>query len=164
MDMKKLLTVDDYVEAWRLMDAGEGWIAYKKDVDYFCPPDVIGFDRDQMGGGVGGISDAELRLAGFLYAIQPRDSEPDLSDVIEFAKAEGIPVVESPTVPKSAPVEDMLTREHVLLDDPEVGDLWKHLRANDRLSYALFLRSLRRQGWTKKWIHLAVSGHIKPAT
>ncbi len=154
-DMKRLVNVDDYREAWRLEDAGDGWIAYREEVDYYCPPDVIGFDRDMEDGGVCGLSDTELKLCGFLFEIQPDRPKVDLRDAYEYAKRAGIRVEEGPTdMPLDPVTKDMLDHEPYLLKDSEAGGLWKHLRKNVRLEYALFVYSLHRQKWAGKWVKM----------
>ena len=152
-ELKKLANVDDYREAWRLGDAGDGWIAYREEVDYYCPPDVIGFDRDMADGGVCGLSDTELELSGFLFEIQPDRPEVDLRDAHEYARRAGIRVEEGPTdVPLDPVTKDMLDHEPYLLKDSEAGGLWKRLRKNARLEYALLVYGLHRQKWAGKWV------------
>ena len=137
MDIKKLLTVDDYEEAWRLQDARKGWITYRKDVDYFCPADMMGFDRDRVDGGVLGLSATESRLSGFLFAIQPESKEARFKDF-----------------PQSPTTKDMLSHETYLLEDAEAGNLWARLREEDRLLYALLVYCLHRQKWAKNWTRM----------
>ena len=153
--MKRLNTVDDYREAWCLQDAGNGWIAYRKELDYWCPSDVIGFDRDAMDGGVSSMSDTETHLAGFLYAIQPNKEEPDLSDMYEYAARKGLSIVgETGSCSRSPATADMLSHEAYLLEDAEAGDLWARLREENRLQYALLVFCLHRQKWAKKWVQM----------
>ena len=155
MNIKKLLTVDDYQEAWRMQDLGEGWIAYRKDVDFYCPPDVIGFDRERMDGGVGGLSDTETILSPFLIEIQSKTNKQDLSDVYEYAKKTGIQVTgKSATLPLSPMTKDMIDHEQYLLEDPEAGHLWLQLREKARMSYAVLVYSLHRQKWAKNWVQM----------
>jgi hypothetical protein len=155
MDTKKLVNADDYREAWRLQDAKEGWIAYREDADYYCPPDVIGFDGDQFDGGVSGVSDTELRLVGFLSAIQPNRVKADLNDVYAYAKRKGLTVEGGSTdLPLDLTTKDMLDHEPYVLEDPKVGELWKRLRNKDRLQYAMLLYGLHRQKWGANWVRM----------
>jgi hypothetical protein len=156
MSVKKLITVDDYREAWRLQDAGNGWITYRNEVDLYCPSDVIGFKRDLMDGGVGGLSETEKRLAGFLFELQPNRKRPDLGDTYEYARRKGYGIVGNPDeLPVSRMTRDILDHEHYLLKDSDTGRLWQHLRKHARFEYALLVYSLYRQRWAAKWVRLA---------
>jgi hypothetical protein len=108
-----------------------------------------------MDGGVGGMSDTETRLAGFLFAIQPDRKKPDLSDAIEYAKREGFRIVGDPDeFPVSPMTKDMLDHERYLLEDPDAGNLWRHLRKEARFEYALLLYCLYRQRWAAKLVKM----------
>jgi hypothetical protein len=152
--IKRLVSVEDYEEAWRSSDVGGWWITYQDDFDYLCAPGVTAFGDDIWDGGVG-VSQTELHLSDFLYAIQPHDEEPDLTDMYEFANTMGIPVVEGEPIGPGDTAKDMLEHEPHLLNHPAAGPIWHRLRQENRLLYATFVFSLHREGWAKKRVEMA---------
>jgi len=157
LEQMRLQTVDDYRAAWRCTDAGKGWIAYRDDVDFLCPPDVLGFDDDIWDGGVG-HSVTEARLVGFLFVLQQQDEVPRPAVVDENASKAGVPGAAGLLTDE---IRSMLEHEPHLFDHSDAGPAWRRLREGNRLLYATFVHALERergdqnQKWGKRWVDLA---------